>query len=43
VILFGLAWHFAARRSAKSGFPRAGHAANYYRDAFWIALGGSRC
>jgi hypothetical protein len=42
VILFGLAWHFAARAFGEEWVPTwLGMPANYYRDAFWIALGGS--
>jgi len=42
VILFGLAWHFAARAFGEEWVPTwLGMAGDYYRDAFWIALGGS--
>lgn len=42
VFLFGLAWHFAARAFGEERVPMwLGMPANYYRDAFWIGLGGS--
>jgi membrane protease YdiL (CAAX protease family) len=42
VLLFGLAWHFAARAFGEERIPSwLGMPANYYRDAFWIGLGGS--
>ena len=42
VILFGLAWHFAAQAFGEERVPMwLGMPANYYRDAFWIGLGGS--
>jgi hypothetical protein len=42
VILFGLAWHFAAQAFGEERVPTwLGMPANYYRDAFWIGLGGS--
>jgi membrane protease YdiL (CAAX protease family) len=42
VVLFGLAWHFAARAFGEERVPTwLGMPANYYRDAFWIGLGGS--
>jgi len=35
-------WHFAARAFGEEWVPTwLGMPANYYRDAFWIALGGS--
>jgi membrane protease YdiL (CAAX protease family) len=41
-ILYGLAWHFAARAFGEKRLPTwLGMSAEYYRDAFWIALGGS--
>src|SRR5208337_1215586 len=42
VFLFGLAWYFAARAFGEERVPTwLGLPANYYRDAFWIGLGGS--
>jgi membrane protease YdiL (CAAX protease family) len=42
VLLFGLAWHFAARAFGEEQLPTwLGMPAEYYRDAFWIAVGGS--
>jgi membrane protease YdiL (CAAX protease family) len=42
VFLFGLAWHFAARAFGEARVPTwLGMPTNYYRDAFWIGLGGS--
>lgn len=42
VLLFGLAWNFAARAFGDEHIPTwLGMPGNYYRDAFWIALGGS--
>jgi membrane protease YdiL (CAAX protease family) len=42
VLLFGLAWHFAARAFGEERIPTwFGMPAEYYRDAFWIAVGGS--
>lgn len=41
-LLFGLAWHFAARAFGEEKIPTwFGMPPEYYRDAFWIALGGS--
>ena len=42
VLLFGLAWHFAARAFGEEQVPTwLGMPAEYYRDAFCIGLGGS--
>ena len=42
VLLFGLAWHFAARAFGEEHVPTwLGMPAEYYRDAFCIGLGGS--
>jgi hypothetical protein len=42
VVLFGLAWHYAARAFGEESIPSwLGMAPEYYRDAFWIGLGGS--
>ncbi len=41
-LLFGLAWSFAARTFGEEQLPTwLGMPAEYYRDAFWIGLGGS--
>ena len=41
VLLFGLAWSFGARAFGADRVPTwLGMPADYYRDAFWIALGG---
>jgi Type II CAAX prenyl endopeptidase Rce1-like len=41
-LLFGLAWSFAARAFGEEQLPGwLGMPAAYYRDAFWIGLGGS--
>jgi membrane protease YdiL (CAAX protease family) len=41
-LLFGLAWNFAARAFGEENVPTwLGMPSNYYRDAFWIGLGGS--
>jgi membrane protease YdiL (CAAX protease family) len=41
-LLFGLAWTFAARAFGQEQIPVwLGMPGNYYRDAFWIGLGGS--
>jgi hypothetical protein len=41
-LLFGLAWSFAARAFGEEQLPGwLGMPAEYYRDAFWIGLGGS--
>ena len=41
-LLFGLAWSFGARAFGAERMPTwLGMPANYYRDAFWIALGGT--
>ena len=40
-LLFGLAWSFGARAFGSDKIPTwLGMPADYYRDAFWIALGG---
>lgn len=40
-VLFGMAWFFARRAFGPDGLPDwARKPANYYRDAFWIGLGG---
>jgi membrane protease YdiL (CAAX protease family) len=42
VLLFGLAWNFAARAFGQEQIPSwLGMPGDYYRDAFWIGLGGS--
>jgi membrane protease YdiL (CAAX protease family) len=42
VLLFGLAWSFGARAFGSERIPIwTGMPADYYRDAFWIALAGS--
>jgi membrane protease YdiL (CAAX protease family) len=42
VVLFGLAWHYAARAFGEESIPSwLGMPPEYYRDAFWIGLGGS--
>ena len=41
-LLFGLAWSFAARAFGEEQMPGwLGMPAAYYRDAFWVGLGGS--
>jgi len=41
VVLFGLAWHYAARAFGEESIPSwLGMPPDYYRDAFWIGLGG---
>ena len=41
-LLFGMAWFYAARACGAERLPGwRGMPANYYRDAFWIGLGGS--
>jgi hypothetical protein len=41
-LLFGLAWSFAARAFGEERLPTwLGMPAAYYRDAFWIGVGGS--
>jgi membrane protease YdiL (CAAX protease family) len=41
-LLFGLAWSFAVRAFAEDQVPTwVGMPADYYRDAFWIGVGGS--
>ncbi|HEV2102850.1 MAG TPA: CPBP family intramembrane glutamic endopeptidase [Candidatus Acidoferrum sp.] len=42
VVLFGLAWHYAARAFGEESIPSwLGMSPDYYRDALWIGLGGS--
>ena len=42
VLLYGFAWNFAARAFGEERLPTwLGMPPEYYRDAFWIALGGS--
>jgi len=42
VLLFGIAWHFAARAFGEEQVPTwLGMPGEYYRDAFCIGLGGS--
>ncbi len=42
VLLYGLAWHFAARAFGEERIPTwLGMPGNYYRDAFWIGVGGA--
>jgi membrane protease YdiL (CAAX protease family) len=42
VLLFGLAWSFGARAFGSEKIPTwLGMTADYYRDAFWIAVGGT--
>jgi len=42
VLLYGLAWHFAARAFGEERIATwLGMPGNYYRDAFWIGLGGA--
>jgi len=42
VLLFGLAWHYAARAFGEESIPSwFGMQPEYYRDAFWIGVGGS--
>ena len=41
-LLFGLAWSFGARAFGSERIPTwTGMPADYYRDAFWIAVGGA--
>ncbi|MGB9430934.1 MAG: CPBP family intramembrane glutamic endopeptidase [Candidatus Acidiferrum sp.] len=41
-LLFGLAWSFAARAFGEAQLPTwLGMPPDYYRDAFWIGIGGS--
>jgi len=41
-LLFGLAWSFGVRAFGNDQLPTwLGMTADYYRDAFWIGLGGS--
>ncbi len=42
VIIYGLAWHFAAKAFGEERLPTwLGMPGDYYRDAFWIGLGGA--
>lgn len=42
VVLLGLGWSFGARAFGEEYLPTwLGMPPNYYRDAFWLALGGS--
>jgi membrane protease YdiL (CAAX protease family) len=42
LLIFGLAWNFAARAFGAEKIPTwFGMPGSYYRDAFWIGLGGS--
>jgi membrane protease YdiL (CAAX protease family) len=42
VLLYGLLWYFAARAFGKDALPTlTGMPAEYYRDAFFLGLGGS--
>ena len=42
VLLCGLLWYFAARAFGKDALPTVtGMSAEYYRDAFWLGLGGT--
>jgi membrane protease YdiL (CAAX protease family) len=42
LLLFGFAWSFGARAFGEEQLPTwLGMPANYYRDAFWLAVGGS--
>jgi membrane protease YdiL (CAAX protease family) len=42
VVVFGVAWFFARRAFAENYFPQwTGMPANYYRDAFFIGVGGA--
>jgi hypothetical protein len=42
VLLFGFAWNFAGRAFGEQRLPSwLGMPPDYYRDAFWIGLGGS--
>jgi membrane protease YdiL (CAAX protease family) len=41
IVLFGLAWHYAARAFGEESIPSwLGMPPEYYRDAFWIGIGG---
>jgi hypothetical protein len=41
-LLFGMAWYFANRAFGENRLPHRGTMpAGYYRDAFWIGLGGA--
>jgi membrane protease YdiL (CAAX protease family) len=41
-VILGIAWSFAARAFGEERLPTWLHMpANYYRDAFWVGLGGS--
>jgi hypothetical protein len=42
VLVFGLAWSFAARAFGDAQLPGwLGMSADYYRDAFWVGIGGA--
>jgi membrane protease YdiL (CAAX protease family) len=42
VLLYGLAWHFAAQAFGEDRVPTwLGMPGDYYRDAFWIGVGGT--
>jgi len=42
VLLYGLLWYFAARAFGKDALPTlTGMPEEYYRDAFWLGLGGT--
>jgi len=42
VVVYGLAWHFGAQAFGEERVPTwLGMPAEYYRDAFWVGLGGS--
>ena len=42
ILLAGLLWYFAARAFGKDALPTVtGMPGEYYRDAFWLALGGT--
>jgi hypothetical protein len=41
-LLFGMAWYYASRAFGENRLPVwLGMTADYYRDAFWIGLGGA--
>src|SRR5437899_12694423 len=42
VLVVGLAWNFASRAFGEERIPTwLGMPGNYYRDAFWIGVGGT--
>jgi membrane protease YdiL (CAAX protease family) len=42
VLIYGLAWHFASRAFGEERMPTwLGMPGNYYRDAFWLGMGGA--